>query len=106
MVNNKKIDKVREVLATTPSPPQGGTPKKPRSKCEVWSRVVGYLRPTASWNEGKVSEFKDRTTFKTKGVNVTKGIEVSRGYALNTQLAHNNLNAKSTKFKEVKSNGK
>ncbi len=35
-----------------------------RTKCEVWSRVVGYLRPTSSWNDGKLQEFKDRKTFK------------------------------------------
>lgn len=36
-----------------------------RTKCEIWSRVVGYLRPTARWNDGKVEEFKDRSEFKT-----------------------------------------
>lgn len=36
-----------------------------RTKCEIWSRVVGYLRPTSRWNEGKLAEFKDRTMFKT-----------------------------------------
>lgn len=35
-----------------------------RTKCEIWSRVVGYLRPTALWNEGKQAEFGDRTIFK------------------------------------------
>lgn len=35
-----------------------------RTKCEVWSRVVGYLRPTSCWNDGKTQEFKDRKTFK------------------------------------------
>ncbi len=39
---------------------------KARTKCEVWSRIVGYLRPTSQWNEGKLSEFKDRKLFKTK----------------------------------------
>jgi anaerobic ribonucleoside-triphosphate reductase len=34
-----------------------------RTKCEVWSRVVGYMRPTAQWNEGKKSEFLDRKMF-------------------------------------------
>ena len=34
-----------------------------RTKCEVWSRVVGYLRPTSNWNEGKISEFNDRVMF-------------------------------------------
>ena len=35
-----------------------------RTKCEIWSRVVGYLRPTNKWNEGKLTEFKDREVFK------------------------------------------
>lgn len=29
-------------------------------KAEVYSRVVGYYRPVAAWNEGKREEFKDR----------------------------------------------
>jgi len=36
-----------------------------RTKCEVWSRVCGYLRPTISWNDGKREEFKDRKVFET-----------------------------------------
>jgi anaerobic ribonucleoside-triphosphate reductase len=32
-------------------------------KCEVYSRVVGYLRPVASWNEGKREEFKIRKNY-------------------------------------------
>jgi ribonucleoside-triphosphate reductase len=31
---------------------------------EVYSRVVGYLRPVSQWNEGKVEEFRVRKTFK------------------------------------------
>lgn len=27
------------------------------SKCEVYSRVVGYLRPVQGWNKGKKKEF-------------------------------------------------
>jgi len=38
-----------------------------RTKCQVWSRVVGYLRPTDTWNEGKKAEFDDRKGFKLKG---------------------------------------
>jgi ribonucleoside-triphosphate reductase len=34
------------------------------SKCEVYSRVVGYLRPTNQWNDGKQSEFQIRKKFK------------------------------------------
>ncbi|MCA6079326.1 anaerobic ribonucleoside-triphosphate reductase [Candidatus Endomicrobiellum agilis] len=33
------------------------------TKCEVYSRVVGYLRPVASWNEGKREEFKTRKNY-------------------------------------------
>jgi len=32
--------------------------------CEVYSRVVGYLRPVQQWNEGKVQEFQERENFK------------------------------------------
>ena len=32
--------------------------------CEVYSRIVGYLRPTKQWNKGKQEEFKVRKTFK------------------------------------------
>ena len=34
-----------------------------RVPCEVYSRIVGYLRPVQNWNEGKKQEFKDRKTF-------------------------------------------
>jgi ribonucleoside-triphosphate reductase len=32
--------------------------------CEVFSRVVGYLRPVKQWNKGKQAEFKARKVFK------------------------------------------
>lgn len=32
--------------------------------CEVYSRVVGYIRPVQQWNKGKKQEFKDRIEFK------------------------------------------
>lgn len=32
---------------------------------EVWTRVVGFHRPVASWNKGKKEEFKDRLEFDT-----------------------------------------
>ena len=32
--------------------------------CEVYSRVVGYLRPVNQWNKGKQEEFRMRETFK------------------------------------------
>ncbi|MFA5128244.1 MAG: ribonucleoside triphosphate reductase [Patescibacteria group bacterium] len=35
------------------------------AKCEVYSRVVGYLRPVDQWNKGKRAEFQMRKTYKT-----------------------------------------
>jgi ribonucleoside-triphosphate reductase len=34
-----------------------------RTPCEVYSRVVGYVRPINQWNDGKRSEYGDRVTF-------------------------------------------
>jgi ribonucleoside-triphosphate reductase len=31
--------------------------------CEVYSRVVGYLRPVEQWNDGKREEFRERKVF-------------------------------------------
>ena len=31
---------------------------------EVYSRVVGYLRPVKQWNDGKLSEYMDRKSYK------------------------------------------
>jgi ribonucleoside-triphosphate reductase len=30
---------------------------------EVYSRVVGYIRPLSGWNKGKIEEFKQRKEF-------------------------------------------
>lgn len=34
------------------------------SDCEVYSRVVGYLKPVQNWNDWKRNEFLERVTFK------------------------------------------
>ena len=36
------------------------------TQCEIYSRVVGYLRPVNQWNRGKQQEFGDRKTFDMK----------------------------------------
>lgn len=38
-----------------------------RQPCEIYSRVVGYLRPVNQWNDGKRNEFEDRQHFQVKG---------------------------------------
>ena len=35
-----------------------------QAETEVYSRVVGYLRPIKQWNEGKSAEFEDRKTYR------------------------------------------
>ncbi|PIZ87837.1 MAG: ribonucleoside triphosphate reductase [Candidatus Nealsonbacteria bacterium CG_4_10_14_0_2_um_filter_40_15] len=35
-----------------------------KQPCEVYSRIVGYLRPVQQWNEGKQVEYHQRKTFK------------------------------------------
>jgi len=36
-----------------------------RQPCEVFSRVVGYIRPVHQWNKGKQSEYGDRKMLNT-----------------------------------------
>jgi ribonucleoside-triphosphate reductase (formate) len=36
------------------------------TECEVFSRIVGYLRPVNQWNDGKQEEFKERKLFDKK----------------------------------------
>jgi len=32
--------------------------------CEVYSRIVGYVRPVQQWNVGKQQEWKDRRPYE------------------------------------------
>ena len=34
-----------------------------RTRCEVWTRVMGYHRPVTSFNKGKQSEHQERRFF-------------------------------------------
>lgn len=34
-----------------------------RTRCEIWSRVMGYHRPVSAWNKGKRQEHRDRLLF-------------------------------------------
>ncbi len=37
-----------------------------RTRCEVWTRVMGYHRPVAEFNLGKKSEHRERKHFVEK----------------------------------------
>ncbi len=32
-------------------------------QCEVYSRIVGYLRPVSQWNDGKKREYEERKEY-------------------------------------------
>ena len=34
-----------------------------RVPCEVYSRIVGYIRPVKQWNVGKIQEWKERKVY-------------------------------------------
>jgi anaerobic ribonucleoside-triphosphate reductase len=46
------------------------------AQSEVYSRVVGYLRPVDQWNDGKQAEFAIRKTFDKSAVMVTAPLTV------------------------------
>jgi len=37
-----------------------------KQPCEVYSRIVGYIRPLNQWNQGKFREYQERKVFKLK----------------------------------------
>lgn len=50
-----------------------GLTEQERQRCEVWSRVMGYHRPTSAWNAGKQQEHQDRTQFQESRVQFLEG---------------------------------
>jgi hypothetical protein len=36
---------------------------KDYKQCEVYSRIVGYLRPVNQWNDGKKKEYEERKEY-------------------------------------------
>ncbi len=38
-----------------------------RTRCEVWTRVMGYHRPVSAFNPGKKSEHAERVLFQEVG---------------------------------------
>ena len=37
-----------------------------RTRCEVWTRVMGYHRPVSEFNPGKQAEHRERQQFQEK----------------------------------------
>ena len=60
----------RHPVSLNPTSPQPSSPfdshplaDEERQRCEVWTRVMGYHRPVASFNIGKRGEFAERLHF-------------------------------------------
>jgi anaerobic ribonucleoside-triphosphate reductase len=41
-------------------------PDEERTRCEIWTRVMGYHRPISSFNPGKQAEHEQRKFFQEK----------------------------------------
>ena len=54
-----------------------------RIRCEVYSRIVGYLRPVQDWNKGKQVEFADRRPYTVERIQAPKagGVQTPVGHA-------------------------
>ena len=39
-----------------------------RTRCEVWTRVMGYHRPVSAFNPGKQSEYQERVCYAESNV--------------------------------------
>jgi hypothetical protein len=48
---------------TVPTQAQLTLKDEERTRCEVWTRVMGYHRPVTSFNKGKKSEHRERQFF-------------------------------------------
>jgi anaerobic ribonucleoside-triphosphate reductase len=51
------------ITAETTTEPVAALTDAERQPCEVWTRVMGYHRPVASFNTGKKGEFAEREYF-------------------------------------------
>ena len=49
-----------------------------RTRCEVWTRVMGYHRPVGSFNRGKQGEFHERTYFIERGMDRDSGTDAGK----------------------------
>ncbi|HEC21126.1 MAG TPA: hypothetical protein ENI70_01265 [Candidatus Peregrinibacteria bacterium] len=53
-------------LGTQKRSAQTKTKEQKRTRCEVWTRVMGYHRPVSQFNKGKKSEHAERNHFQQK----------------------------------------
>jgi len=58
---------------------------------EVYSRVVGYLRPVNRWNDGKQAEYADRTPYQVEQQTDRKSMLYSARQQTMAKAANNGL---------------
>jgi hypothetical protein len=63
-------------MITTPS--EAPLRDEERQRCEIWTRVMGYHRPVASFNIGKQGEFHERRHFSEARLHETHGQPAAR----------------------------
>lgn len=54
----------KKTTRTRGTPAPTGLADSERQRCEVWTRVMGYHRPVASFNIGKKGEHDERRFFR------------------------------------------
>ena len=54
-------------IVATPDTAEIELAEHERQRCEVWTRVMGYHRPVASFNTGKQGEHQERCFFAEPG---------------------------------------
>lgn len=65
-----------------------------KTKCEVYSRVVGYIRPVSNWNDSKQAEFYDRKHFDSAVNEAVVEIEQDKQTSLNAEIVHDLMKAR------------
>jgi hypothetical protein len=68
LLAKRAADEMRRAALQAATPPQAAAEPialrdDERQRCEVWTRVMGYHRPVASFNIGKKGEHRERRFF-------------------------------------------
>ena len=57
---SEKVSEQTPIIEKTQAAPK----QDEQVPCEVYSRIVGYVRPVRNWNKGKKQEFTERQTYR------------------------------------------
>ena len=72
-MNTEKTQKVQKVPKTPKTPKEIlEMHSEKRTKCIVYTRVMGYHRPVESFNIGKIAEHEERKKFREELAQIVK----------------------------------